>query len=401
MNYQDEHNDFSDAGDYNAYSDDDINDYHFAKDDDSVDPSNYDDDDDGGRRSPTESLLIRRHHQRHNTTRHELRSPPQHGINRHRGETRESFYGVDDQQAFSPQPMASIRSSSSFPSPSKRGPSRSPSPANQAPPQSTRRATTLRSVSSPHLRKPSHSLLPDLRALPPSPRLESSSFNRYRESQIGSPLASSRNSSCSARDRVYGDRPTLLSPTSRRQYLPQATPGLLSSQSPRLRSHGSDSAPFSDPIAAESLDQRRRILRESHIATDSWYRLYESLEIGTLPLPEQCVDAPPSQRLLAKIPNLKSFRKTSALGHFYISHSDTEFRCQVEIDSEGLCGKIFKKSGGSKTRLNHVTNNHPELFDALREFRSYQCMVQAIELQPEPDELDIPSTPKRSSRNGD
>ena len=40
--------------------------------------------------------------------------------------------------------------------------------------------------------------------------------------------------------------------------------------------------------------------------------------------------------------------------------------------------------------------SHPLLHDAIKEFRLYQSRVQAIELPPETDEPDVPSTPKRS-----
>lgn len=65
-------------------------------------------------------------------------------------------------------------------------------------------------------------------------------------------------------------------------------------------------------------------------------------------------------------------------------------------DSENLCGKVFKKSGSCNTRLNHVIGSHPLLHDAVKEFRLYQSKVQVIELPPETDEPDVPSTPKRS-----
>ncbi|KAF9304759.1 hypothetical protein BG003_001545, partial [Podila horticola] len=298
----------------------------------------------------------------------------------HRDETHQNLNRAHDPETFSHQ-HRSLDITRPSPLPSKRGPSRSPSPANQvAPSQSTGHTTFRRTVSSPQLpRMPSNSLLPDLRALPSSPRAGLSNFIQYRESRIGSPSVSSRSPSHSSRNHV------LPSATSRRN-LPQASSGPLYSQTPQ---------PHSQDTPA-SLIQRRQALRASHVANNHWYRLYESLEFGTLPFPEECANAPPSQQPLAKIPFLKNSRKKSVLGHFYTSLSETEFQCAVKDKTEAVCGKVFKKSGGGKTRLNHVINNHSELYDALKEFRTYQCSVQAIELPVDPDEFDAPSTPKRS-----
>ncbi|KAF9895560.1 hypothetical protein BX616_009400, partial [Lobosporangium transversale] len=88
---------------------------------------------------------------------------------------------------------------------------------------------------------------------------------------------------------------------------------------------------FTRAIDAEALANRRRELRDSHFASNGWYDLYELLDFGTIPTPEQCSDAPPSQKALALIPNQKSFRKNSVIGHFFKS-SKEEFQCLVLKD---------------------------------------------------------------------
>jgi hypothetical protein len=331
--------------------------------------------------------LTRRRNQQDISIGHVLRPLRRHHLPRHRDGTHQNLSKADDPETYSHQHGITVTHPSSFPS--KRGPSRSPSPANQI--ARTQHVTFRRSVSSPQLaRTPSKSQLPELRAPLPSPR--TGLFSHYRESQIGSPSVSSRTSSRSARDHVDGGRSGLSSASSSRQALLQASPGPVYSRMPQHSEGGIGAlSATQDPMI-----QRRNALRASHQANDSWYQLYETLEIGTLPSPEQCANAPPSQKLLATIPNLKSSRKTSTLGHFYSSHSETEFQCKVKDDSGLPCGKIFKKSGGSRTRLNHVTSAHPELYDALREFRTYQFGVQAIELPLESEEIDTPATPKKS-----
>jgi hypothetical protein len=49
--------------------------------------------------------------------------------------------------------------------------------------------------------------------------------------------------------------------------------------------------PYTAFLAANSLEQRWRDVRDSHIALDGWYWLYESLELGIIPKPEQCNNA--------------------------------------------------------------------------------------------------------------
>ncbi|KAF9136514.1 hypothetical protein BG015_003100, partial [Linnemannia schmuckeri] len=68
-------------------------------------------------------------------------------------------------------------------------------------------------------------------------------------------------------------------------------------------------------------------------------------------------------------------------------------------DTFGLCGNAFSKPEGSDTRLIHITSAQPELFDALLEFRPYQCIVQAIELPLKFDKIDTPSTPVKASKD--
>ncbi|KAG0284743.1 hypothetical protein BGZ98_005806, partial [Dissophora globulifera] len=142
-------------------------------------------------------------------------------------------------------------------------------------------------------------------------------------------------------------------------------------------------------------EQRRNEFRSSHDTTDEWYEFYEGLVFGVIPGPQDCEHAPPSQKPLAKIPIAKSLRKDSILGHFYISISETEFQCMVVCDSGDICGQRYNKSTGGRSRTNHIINNHTALYDALREFRVYQCLVQGLEQPTGLYDDDIPPTPKR------
>ncbi|KAF9177777.1 hypothetical protein BGZ49_005557, partial [Haplosporangium sp. Z 27] len=93
---------------------------------------------------------------------------------------------------------------------------------------------------------------------------------------------------------------------------------------------------------------------------------------------------------------MKSSRKNSVLGHFYASVSKLGFQCQVVGEKGKICGQLYMKSGGGRARNNHLLNHHPRLSSAVREFRTYQCMVRGIELPPELEDDDVPSTPKKS-----
>ncbi|OAQ35778.1 hypothetical protein K457DRAFT_1869927 [Linnemannia elongata AG-77] len=82
-----------------------------------------------------------------------------------------------------------------------------------------------------------------------------------------------------------------------------------------------DAVPNDDaPCPPPSL---REAVRSSHRATEEWYTLYESMEYGSIPLPDRCADAPPSQKPLTDVPHATSLRKRSVLGHFYTSNDDS------------------------------------------------------------------------------
>jgi hypothetical protein len=222
----------------------------------------------------------------------------------------------------------------------------------------------------------SSSLLPDQQVLLPSQRARLSNFIHYQELQHGSPSVSSGKLPNLAGHQAHSNHPGPSSPTSSQQ---QGSSGPLYSQTPQPYSHRHDDSLPSAQDTVDSLFYWCHVLPASHSASDSWYELYETLELGTLPLPDQCAAAPPTQQPLAKIPKQKSV-----------------CQCKVVDDSENLCRKVFKKSGSCNTWLNHVIGSHPLLHDAVKEFQLYQSKVQAIELPPETDEPNVPSTPKRS-----
>ncbi|ORZ18219.1 hypothetical protein BCR41DRAFT_395457 [Lobosporangium transversale] len=115
--------------------------------------------------------------------------------------------------------------------------------------------------------------------------------------------------------------------------------------------------------------------------------LYELLDFGTIPTPEQCADTPPSQRVLALIPNQKTLRKNSVIGHFFKS-SKEEFQCQVLKDEE-IRDISYKESGSGYSRSVHLIQLHGNLYSALQEFRSYQSRVKSIVPLPDPKEVDM------------
>lgn len=65
------------------------------------------------------------------------------------------------------------------------------------------------------------------------------------------------------------------------------------------------------------------------------------------------------------------------------------------MESGSICGQLYKKKGGGRSRKKHLINAHGEMYDALEEFRYYQCQIQDIEL-PVEDEDDTSTTPKRT-----
>ncbi|KAI1321725.1 hypothetical protein EDD11_000001 [Mortierella claussenii] len=376
-----------------------------------------------GRRSPTESLLARRA-QRQVQTRQELQYRDQSSLAQnhpsvHQGNTVDLCGGAyevletpsDNDVPNSGLKAAPVRESSQTALRSetnvaasfvhgKRGPPKTPSPAEQVNPlQRARLGTFQRSRSASHLLGSSYApASPGLRQTPQSPRRGAERFFRYREPQHELHSASSVTSSDSA---PQGDvHHAQLNPlvTQRQAFQALASPS-------RSRMHSLSSQDLAYPLAyansnaahleAEvALQQYRRDVRGSHPATDGWYQLYESLDLGSIPTPAQCVDAPPSQKYLAQVPMERSLRKNSILGHFYSSHSISEFVCQVVGSSGTACGQRYKKTGGGRSRKNHVLNQHPELYEAVREFRTYQWMVRGFDQPLELEEDEAPATPK-------
>ncbi|KAF9558880.1 hypothetical protein BGW38_009106, partial [Lunasporangiospora selenospora] len=142
--------------------------------------------------------------------------------------------------------------------------------------------------------------------------------------------------------------------------------------------------------------EQRQVVQQSHDALPQWYQFYEILELGNTPTPEQCKDAPPSQAALARLPFLKVTRKDSFLGHYYMAFSKEEFQCQVKDTSGVICGRLFKKHGGTRARNNHVISCHTEIYDAHRDFRAYQCMIRGTKQPEDQDDGETPATPKKS-----
>ncbi|KAG0267697.1 hypothetical protein BG011_000008 [Mortierella polycephala] len=266
-------------------------------------------------------------------------------------------------------------------------PSSSPSPAKLL--------RLHRPVSSPHPPGPPLFIHASKNAC--NPRLAPADSSRYRRPRTDFPSVSTMTSSDSAQQRNVHGAQTSSSFT--RRLVSQATPSPARSRVLPLHSHDPIDASLDEQeathLAVDPWEGRRSGLRDSHRAPDKWYQLYDILEIGTIPTPEQCADAPPAQKLLAKVPIWKSLRKNSILGHFYASYSNTEFQCQVVGDSGDICGQIYKKSGGGSARTNHIVNRHSALDYAVREFRNYQRMVQSIVLPWKPDEGEVPCTSSR------
>jgi hypothetical protein len=85
------------------------------------------------------------------------------------------------------------------------------------------------------------------------------------------------------------------------------------------------------------------------------------------------------------------------MGHFYIACPDKEFECTVVKNLGDICGQRYKKSGGGRARTKHIINQHSDLYDAVKEFRKYQCMIRGIDVpvEQDDDETFVPPTPKR------
>ncbi|KAG0228236.1 hypothetical protein BGW41_003508 [Actinomortierella wolfii] len=59
----------------------------------------------------------------------------------------------------------------------------------------------------------------------------------------------------------------------------------------------------------------------------------------------------------------------------------------VETTPGTVCGKQYKKNGGTQARMKHIVSDHQEMYDALLEFRHYHSMVQSIYLPKGYDEM--------------
>ncbi|KAF9582276.1 hypothetical protein BGW38_000424, partial [Lunasporangiospora selenospora] len=264
---------------------------------------------------------------------------------------------------------------------SERKVAQTPSPEAPATFQPARRARFSRSLSTSHLAcaLPA-SVMPNNHAistLPGNLSSHSSTSSSSAVSSITRPIRRAKSNYCissTGRSQLRGGRVTLQPIVSLK------------------------SAPSLSDEDTQRLVERQSTLRGNHRASDPWLRFYETLPVGTIPSPQECDQAPHSQKILAKIPLQKCLRKTSILGHFYGPSVDEDFVCQVVNESGDFCSTVFKKSGGSSARKNHIVKAHPELFDALQEFRYYQCRVQEeIELPQEPEDGNRSSAlPKRT-----
>lgn len=161
--------------------------------------------------------------------------------------------------------------------------------------------------------------------------------------------------------------------------------------------------PLSAPVFVDektlALAERRRNLQDSHRAPDAWYQFYE-LPLGTIPTPEQCASAPPSQAALARVPYIKSSRKAKVLGHFYTSQILEGFYvCQAQLEDGTICGQSYTKRGGGSSRPRHLLSCHSDEFAAVAEFREYQCLLAGVEVpvvDEDEDDEEVPFTPKKS-----
>lgn len=129
----------------------------------------------------------------------------------------------------------------------------------------------------------------------------------------------------------------------------------------------------------------------THRAAEAWHTLYK-LELGVIPTPEQCRDAPESQKHLAQVPHIRASRKKCILGHFYMTVGENQ-QCQVKMEGGQICGKLYKSASGTRARKKHVSGIHRDLYTALMEFRSYQGFVQGIPVQADDDEDAPPTKP--------
>ncbi|KAF9347608.1 hypothetical protein BGX26_000934, partial [Mortierella sp. AD094] len=282
----------------------------------------------------------------------------------------------------------------------KRVHSKTPSPPlpleeQQPPPLNVMPPSFRRSISSPQLlsshSSSSRTSAPQPRALhqstplrplqptllsPPQRGQSIASFNDFREQQAYSRSVSSKSvsSSRSVVRPVSSDSPSnSLRPrdahssqpespfVQRRLSQPPASPSCSRARSQPFHDAASDPSPFvTDTADSEenSLETRRQLVRGSHKAPEGWYELYEYFPLGTIPNPEQCSDAPPTQIMLAKVPKTRTWRKCSLMGHFYKSISTTLFECQVVRDNGEICGVTYAKSGGGGAKKLHVVNQH-------------------------------------------
>ncbi|GJJ75808.1 hypothetical protein EMPS_08166 [Entomortierella parvispora] len=148
----------------------------------------------------------------------------------------------------------------------------------------------------------------------------------------------------------------------------------------------------------DRISRLRIKVRESHPATEEWYKAYESYEIGTIPPSELCENAPETQKVLARVPIKKSTNKTGILMHFFtlvrlegydaaVGPGKAKFlkhRCVVAKsgesgEAEEICGAEYS-TGGNTGKIGHMNKEHNDLWLALSEFRKYQEMVRGEEV---------------------
>lgn len=132
-----------------------------------------------------------------------------------------------------------------------------------------------------------------------------------------------------------------------------------------------------------TMDQRREQVLLLHDASDRWCELYEKYPIGTIPTPEECKDAPPTQSSLQYIPIQQTSARSPVLGHFFkrVVGDDGKsfFKCQILVNGV-VCGQQYSTSSSADGRTGHLNgmDHHRSLLIALDEFQTYQHRIKGV-----------------------
>jgi len=124
----------------------------------------------------------------------------------------------------------------------------------------------------------------------------------------------------------------------------------------------------------QTLEERQRLVRESHHAPERWYELYEELPLGCIPPPADCVNAPTQQQPLANIPNIRSRRPESIQGHF-LTAKESRVHCEAVLEDGNVCGATYSIQTSWIASMRHIRREHPSLYRVVQVFRFYQRMI--------------------------